>query len=93
MDSIFIGLLPEIVAADGDGASGGVATLLAHHFAAIGVSRLQHASKVPSYHPLGSARARLLCLLGARLVALGSSALPEWRPGHWAPSHRAGCPS
>merc|ERR1740124_1332045 len=38
VDSIFIGLLPEIVAADGDGASGGVATLLAHHFAAIGVS-------------------------------------------------------
>jgi hypothetical protein len=38
LDSFFIGLLPEIVAADGDGASGGVATLLAHHFAAIGVS-------------------------------------------------------
>lgn len=35
LDSFFIGLLPETVAADGDGASGGVATLLAHHFAAI----------------------------------------------------------
>ena len=34
----------------------------------------------PSYHPLGSARARLLRLLGARLVAPCSSALPGWAP-------------
>ena len=31
----------------------------------------------PSYHPLGSAPARLLRLLRACLAALGSSALPE----------------
>ena len=37
--------------------------------------------------PLGSAPARLLRLLGARLAALGSSAPPRKRPNHSPPSH------
>ena len=47
----------------------------------------QHAQSAP----LGSAPARPLCLLRARLAALGGSALPEERPGHWAPSHCLEC--
>jgi hypothetical protein len=43
-------------------------------------------SKVP---PLGSARSRLLRLLRARLVALGSGT-PRKRPAHWAPSRGLG---
>ena len=42
---------------------------------------------------LGSAPARLLRLLRARLVALGSPALPVRGPGHWVPSHCLGCSS
>eukprot|EP00964_Phaeocystis_antarctica_P061631 scaffold36841_cov48-Phaeocystis_antarctica.AAC.1 len=53
--------------------------------------------KVPARHwskcPLGSAPARLLRLLRARLAALGSSALPEKRPSHWARRHRLGLAS
>ena len=41
--------------------------------------------------PLGSAAARLLRLLRARVAALGSSALPGKRPSHWARCHRLGC--
>ena len=40
--------------------------------------------------PLGSAPARLLRLLRARLVSLGSPALPVRGPGHWVPSHCLG---
>ena len=44
--------------------------------------------------PFGSARARLLRLLSARLAALGSSALPfRQSQGHWVPCHRLGCSS
>ena len=43
--------------------------------------------------PPGSAPARLLCLLRARLAALAGSALPRERPAHWAPSHCLGCSS
>ena len=54
-------------------------------------------SPVESQHgqsvPLGSAPARLLRLLRARLVALGSPALPVRGPGHWVPSHCLGCSS
>ena len=40
---------------------------------------------------LGCARDQLLCLLGARLAALGGSALPgRRRPTHRAPSHCLG---
>jgi hypothetical protein len=42
---------------------------------------------------LGSAPARLLCLLRARLAALGGSRLLGERPGHWAPRHCRRCPS
>eukprot|EP00964_Phaeocystis_antarctica_P080476 scaffold50262_cov66-Phaeocystis_antarctica.AAC.5 len=42
---------------------------------------------------LGSAPARLLRLLRARLAALSSSALPGKRPAHRAPSHCLGCSS
>ena len=44
--------------------------------------------------PFGSAPARLLCLLTARLAALGSSSQPggeAW--AHWAPRHCLGCSS
>ena len=59
----------------------------------------------PSYHPLGSALARPLCLLAApQLGSCGSSARawrlplgglarPGQRPGHWAPRHRLSCSS
>ena len=45
-----------------------------------------------SKSPLGSAPARPLHLLSARLVALGGSSLPERGPAtaHWSPSHRLG---
>ena len=43
--------------------------------------------------PLGSAPARLLLLLRARLVVPCSSALPGLTPGHWAPSHGSRCSS
>ena len=41
----------------------------------------------------GRAPARPLRLLGERLAALGSLALPGKRPAHWAPRHRLGCSS
>ena len=48
----------------------------------------QHARSAP----LGRAPARLLRLLGARLMALGGSALPgEERLSHRAAGHRLGC--
>ena len=42
---------------------------------------------------LGSAPARLVSLLRARLAAQGGSALPRERPAHWAPRHGLGCSS
>eukprot|EP00964_Phaeocystis_antarctica_P085673 scaffold54161_cov58-Phaeocystis_antarctica.AAC.2 len=42
---------------------------------------------------LGSAPARLLCLLRARLAVQAGSALPGESPAHWAPSHCLGCSS
>ena len=42
---------------------------------------------------LGSAPARLLCLLGAHLAALAQLGTPRARPSHWAPSHCLGCSS
>ena len=51
----------------------------------------QHAQSAPP--PLGSAPARLLCLLRARLTALTGSALSGEKPGHWARNHRLGRPS
>ena len=45
---------------------------------------------LPIYHPLGSAPARLLCLLSARLAALGQLGTPRARPSHRAPRHRLG---
>ena len=43
--------------------------------------------------PLGSAPARPLCPLRARLAALGRLSTPRVRPSHGAPSHRLGGPS
>ena len=43
--------------------------------------------------PLGSAPARLLCLLRARLAAVTGSALSREGSTHWAPSHCLGCSS
>ena len=43
--------------------------------------------------PLGSAPARLLCLLGARLVALSSSVLPESGRPSGEPGNCLGCSS
>ena len=42
---------------------------------------------------IGSASARLLRLLRARLAALAGSAVPQEGPAHWAPSHCLGCSS
>ena len=42
---------------------------------------------------LGSAPARLLHLFSARLVALGSSALPGWAPATGIPATASGAPS
>ena len=47
----------------------------------------------PSYHPLGTAPARLLHLLSARLVAPGQLSTPRVGPGHWDPSHGLSCSS
>eukprot|EP00964_Phaeocystis_antarctica_P064426 scaffold38740_cov39-Phaeocystis_antarctica.AAC.1 len=44
-------------------------------------------------HHLGSAPARLLCLLRGRLAALSSSNTSRKRPARWAPSHCPGCSS
>ena len=65
-----------------------VAGALQQLAAALGVpaAERQHAQGAP---PLGSAPARPLCLLSARLAALGRSAPPGQRPGPWAP--RLGC--
>ena len=49
------------------------------------------AARSPSYHPFGSAPARPLHRLRARLAARAGSALPGKRPGHWAPSHGPRC--
>ena len=38
---------------------------------------------LPIYRPLGSAPARPLCLLSARLAALGQLGTPRVRPSHW----------
>ena len=43
--------------------------------------------------PLGSAPARLLRLLRARLAALGGSVFPGERPAPWKHSHCLGCSS
>ena len=54
---------------------------------------LSHATQHGQSAPLGSGRAWLLRLLRPRLAALGGSALPGQRPGHWTPSDCLSCSS
>ena len=56
-----------------------------------GGARIQEGVAAGSDAHLSGARARLLCLLGTRVAALGDSMSGE--SGHWAPCHRLGCSS
>ena len=71
---------------------------------ATGTAAAAHAAWLPSYHPLGSAPARLLhplavpqlgsCTSPGRAWRLPcSSAAPRVGPGHWDPSHGLRCSS
>ena len=75
-------------------ASGGAAALIA---VVAGTSRpeltLSAARQRGQSAPIGSAPARPLCLLSARLAALGQLGTPRVRPSHWAPSHGLRCSS
>ena len=68
---------PPVGQERGEPVEGGLLQLTLHR---------QHGQRVGAR--LGSAPARPLCLLGARLAAPGGSALPGQRPGHRAPRRR-----